>query len=399
MAETEAHMGSEVHGKRGSPLPITASVLAWAVRESGRERASIAQAAGVVEGRLAEWLSGDGGPNRTQLQKLAHVLKRPAATFFLPKPPRLARPEVEFRSPSSRGRRAPSPEERVWIREIARLQRGLAWVAEELGDPLSALPKLAITANAEDAAERVRSVVGISAADQLAWKSASDAQHGWRAALEDLGIGVLFLPLGEESVQGFSLWHERVPLIAANTHWKAQARSYTMLHELAHLLTRTSSLCAKELPHSAQGGDRVERWCEEFAAAFLMPWTAVEVCLRERFAWRLGAPTTLDHARYLANRFHVSLPAAVLRLVSKDAAGWGLFRAIPPATDRKPGGGPPGEGGRRRPQKRLDEFGVRATSTFLRGVRSDAITRDDALRYLDVADSEIEELEALAAAR
>ncbi len=162
---------------------------------------------------------------------------------------------------------------------------------------------------------------------------------------------------------------------------------------------RTSSLCAQATkPTAWKDEDQVERWCEQFAAAFLVPWAAAEDLLTQRYGWKRGQKITdLSRASYLANKLHVSLRAAALRLVNKGVAGWSLYQAIPPVVDGKAKGGP-ATGGRRRPQIRVDEYGVRATRTFLEGVRRDVITHGDALRYLDVADTEVAELEALTSA-
>ena len=88
----------------------------------------------------------------------------------------------------------------------------------------------------------------------------------------------------------------------------------------------------------------------------------------------------------------------MLRFVEKERADWSLFRALKQDVDNKPKGGPPAEEGMNtRPDRRLREFGVRATRTFLRGIEREVISRDDALRYLDVADSDIEKLQTLTA--
>jgi len=273
---------------------------------------------------------------------------------------------------------------------------------EALGDQPSEMPQLSMSQDAEQAAAAFRRQLGISVATQLQWSSEYEAVHRWREALERCGVYVLFFSMGQESVQGFSLWHPLVPIIAVNTtKWKAQARTYTMFHEYAHLLTRTSSLCAKGTSRAWTDGDKVERWCEEFAAALLLPWRAVEQVLMKRYpTWRPGRTITdLGYASYIAHQFKVSLRAAVLRLVSKDLASWNLYRAIPPLSDTKTkSGGPPAEEGQgRRPERRLQQYGFRTARTFLRGVRSDAISRDDALRYLNVADTDIDELETLTA--
>lgn len=377
---------------RGRHIPITPEVLEWAIGESGHEIGAVAAAVGVDPPVVESWMEGSAQPLLTQFHKLARFLKRPEAIFFLPRPPRTPHVGVQFRGLRER---EPTPVERLHMRSTARLQRGLEWVSRELGSDPPRIPSLQIRRDVESAASEARERTSITVAEQMLWRSPAEAQHRWRAALEKRGVVVLFLAMGEDAVQGFSLWNDRVPLIAVNTHWVAQARCYTMLHEYAHLLTRTSSLCEKSLP-AAKTGDKVERWCEEFAAAFLLPWRAVRQQLAERYAWKPGDRLGLDHARFISRKFHVSLPASVLRFVEKDAAGWGLFRAIPKETDRKPKGGPPAEPGTNtRSDRRLREFGIYATRTFLRGIEHDVISRDDALRYLDVADTDIDKLEAL----
>lgn len=384
---------------RGTLVPITPAVLEWAISESGHEADVVAFAAGVDRATLDLWLADLGQPTLTQFHRIASFLKRSEALFFLPRPPQSRQLEVEFRHPPGAARRDPSPDERLHVREAARLQRGLAWVMGALEEALPSLPKLSTSADPETAAASARQALEVTVAEQLEWESEFEAQRRWRSALERAGVAVFFLPMGEGAARGFSLWDQRVPVVAVNTHWNAQARLYTMFHEYAHLLTRTSSLCAQATkPTAWRGGDQVERWCEQFAAAFLVPWAAAEELLAQRYSWKRGQRITdLARASYLGRKLHVSLRAATLRLVNKGVADWSLYQAIPPVVDGKPRGGP-ATGGRRRPQIRVDEYGVRATRTFLDGVRRDVITRDDALRYLDVADTEVAELEALTSA-
>jgi len=380
---------------RGTPVPITPEVLDWAIQESGYGLAKVSEYLRVSEAEVRGWLSGGGQPKLTQFRKLAAFLKRPEAVFFLPSPPRAPRVEVEFRHPPGVKDRSPNPKERLRIREAARLQRGLAWALRELGKEGARLPKASASSAAEQVAARARELLGISVDKQLAWKSAYQALGAWRSALEDSGVTVLLLPMGKDAARGFSLWDERVPLVAANTHWNAQARAFTLFHEYGHLLTRTSSLCAAARPGSWDDGDRVERWCEEFAAAFLLPWSTVESLLKAR-GWRPGQRITeLDPASWLSRKLHASLRATVLRLIGRRVADWSLYRKIPPVSDQKPEGGGGGEG-RHRPDIRIDEYGLRTARIFLEGMQRDVLTRDDVLSYLDVADTDVPVLQELA---
>jgi hypothetical protein len=152
--------------------------------------------------------------------------------FFLPRPPRTRQVDVEFRGLK---RREPAPVERLHMRTAARLQRGLAWVSAELAAEAPQIPKVEISVDPEQAAAQVRMGLGIAPIDQISWRSPSEAQRQWRSALERQGVVVLFQAMGPEAVQGFSMWHDQVPLIAVNTHWAAQARSHR-----AWTMTRTN---------------------------------------------------------------------------------------------------------------------------------------------------------------
>lgn len=174
---------------------------------------------------------------------------------------------------------------------------------------------------------------------------------------------------------------------------------YTLFHELGHLLTRTSSVCLDRTmgPKLSRPTDPAERWCEEFAAAALLPWSGsagVAEFLKRRFQWSPGEKvTTLAVSRAIANAFKVSWRAATIRLIERDLATWGLYAAIPPYVDRKKGGGGGGDGGRDRGEIVHDEFGDKTLSLFFHGLNRQVIGRGDLLDYLDIPDAALDRLQ------
>jgi transcriptional regulator with XRE-family HTH domain len=84
---------------RQAEIPITPRVLAWAITESGLSADEVAAALGVSAAVVGEWVAGQALPSLTHFRKLAHVLRRPTATFFLPAPPVTAGRLVAFRAP------------------------------------------------------------------------------------------------------------------------------------------------------------------------------------------------------------------------------------------------------------------------------------------------------------
>jgi Zn-dependent peptidase ImmA (M78 family) len=374
---------------RTTHVPITPEVLTWAIRESGYGAEDIAKRLEVETATLNAWLSGGQKPKLTEFRELTTLLKRPEATFFLPAPPPSSLPSVEFRHPIEDNRRSLNPIELRWLREANRLQRAAAWVQQELGEQPPALPRWALQASAEKAAAALRNDLGIEVEQQLAWSNVSQAQRAWRQAIEGSGVFVFLLPLGSKSCRGFSLWDERAPLITVNTAWNQEARIFTLLHEYGHLITRSSSACVEPWRQTlGTQGNPAERWCEQFAAAVLMPWSDVEVVLTQESGWRPGRRVeSLSVVQKVARKFKTSVRATTLRLITHEVAGWDLYRQIPATVDRKPEGG--ASKGRDRREMREDQYGHRTTELFIEAMRRDVLTRDDVLSYLDVPDTDL----------
>ena len=368
-------------------VPITPGVLQWAMAESGYDPASLGGKLGLSPGQVKRWLDARERPLLGQFRKISRVLRRPTATFLLPSPPSTIRPPVAFRHPPGVPERELQTTERHRIREVARLQRMASWLVDELREKASRLPSLPTSREPEAAGERLRSLLNVPLYDQLDWPGEAEAIRRWRDAVENLGVLVFLLPMGEEAARGFSLFDERAPAIAINTHWNQAARIFTLFHEFAHLLSRTNSICSEGV--SSSGPEDLERWCERTAAAALMPRSTVSELLAS-----LGGPRpSLAVVAKVARRFKVSLRAAALRLVSLGFAGWALYSSVPRATDSKRGGG--GGSGRKRPKIRVDEYGRRTTSLILKGLEREIIGPSEAMSYLDVSYQNLEELSAL----
>ena len=377
---------------RGKLVPITPTVLSWAIEQSGYTREQIAAKLDIDVAKLDAWEKNTETPNLTSFKNLANALKRPSAVLLLPDPPISPSPPVEFRHPPS-ARSVLNPNERRYLREVTRLQRTLAWILGELGNPPVDIPQVELGSDVESAAMSVRQQLKVPVSEQLRWQSSSVALKEWRDALEESGVLVFLLQLGKDSCRGFSLWDDRAPVIASNTWWNAEARLYTLFHEYAHLVTRTNSACIQNGTKSlSPGSDIAERWCEQFAAALLLPWNDLQNFLNTEMNWFPGNRISdVDSIRKIARHFKVSLRALTLRLIGKNAATWDLYERIPSWSDEKRGGG--GGGGRRRAQAREDTFGSRAIDVFLTAIREDLVSRADALSYLDIPDSDLERFE------
>jgi Zn-dependent peptidase ImmA (M78 family) len=366
-------------------VPVTGAVVEWAIREAGYDLAAFAKKLKVPADILRAWTNESAQPRLTQLRKLAAQVKRPLATFLLPKPPTVVAPAVEFRSPPGTERRELNPTERRYLREAARLQRFLSWLAKEMGDAPATLPQERTQTAAATVAKRIRDRLSVTVETQVDWPSPNAAFTAWRQKLEEQGVLVLLFSMGRESCRGFSLWDDHVPLIAVNTTgWLPGARTFTLFHEYGHLATRTPSACLLARRRlTSVASDSPERWGEEFAAALLMPADAVHALVK-----RLGKlpPEALSGA--VATYFSVSRLAAAIRLIELEYLTWKDYEDLPRVEAAKRGGGK----GRDRTQQRIDQYGSRATRLVGRGLDRDVVGRSEVLDYFDVPEPSLDRL-------
>jgi Zn-dependent peptidase ImmA (M78 family)/transcriptional regulator with XRE-family HTH domain len=378
---------------KATEVPLTPTVLEWAIKESGYSVPEVARAIGIDESELGEWLRGKSNPKLTPFRKLAAVLHRPAAAFLLAEPPKADGVAVHFRRPANVDREGLNPIERRHIREARRVQSTTSWLLRELGEAASSLPRVQTSLALGLVATNARQVLGVTTEAQLGWADESKAQAAWREALESVGVSVLLLRLGENSCRGFSIWDDYAPVMGISSYFRPTARVFTMLHEFGHLLTRSSSACVEQGrgQRLMRATDPLERWCEGFAAAVLLPEGPVLEQVARRRARTVSKTLTLDDAGAIARRFKASLRATVIRLIELGEAGWELYREIPPVSDDKPRGG--GGRGLNRAELREQEFGARLQRLFVRGMREDLISRGDVLSHLRISEDDLENLE------
>ncbi len=386
---------------RGKHVPITGAVLKWAIQEAGLTEEEIAARLDVSLEVIRNWEKNRQAPSQTQFNRLTGILKRPSAVFFLPKPPEALSIEASFRQAPGLASERLTPEEARWLRVAKRLQKAGSWVLEELHQPGPDVPHFDLRTDPDVVAEKHRSSFGVSFSTQVDWPNANFALKTWRVQLEKKGFLVFQLRLGKKSSRGFSIWDERAPLIAVNTAYNEPARIYTLFHEYGHLLTRTDSICTNfYAPAISQSNHAVERWCEQFAASFLIPRIDLLRFVNSLVGVAMVASQDLGTVSEIAKRYKVSLRAAALRLIHLQRATPELYSEVDKRAvtidKEKPRGG--GRGFSRR-ERRLQEFGERLPAILLRGMRKEVLDTHEVLDYIDVSTSQLDELEEILSER
>jgi len=296
---------------------VNPNVMKWARESIGLTIPEVSRRLNIREGTVTDWETGDKKPTLNTLKKLASLYKRPLAVFFLPIPPQEPPLPTDYRVLPEDKRRPLTKQALLAIRRARYLQSVATELLEEEshGDILPSLEKVSFNDDPELVAERERTKLGISAVDQQRFRSVYDAFGKWREVLENKRILVLQSRMSVEEARGFSLIDNLIPVISVNISDSISARVFTLFHEYAHILTEISGICTPEniSPYDTHT-QLIERFCNHFAGAFLVPRNTLDQDINVREIRRRGI---IDNSLLfeIANHFRVSVQVVLRRLL------------------------------------------------------------------------------------
>lgn len=309
---------------------ISPAVLEWARKSAGYDIAMAAAKLKLDDERLSAWESGDDQPSIPQLRKLADLYKRPLAVLYLPEPPMTFQPMNDFRRLPEIGLRHFSPSLTLEIRR-AHQRRELA--LEMLTESGEAVPGFTLqTALGDDAdavGELIRKALDVDYRTQAAWRDPLVAFRAWRSRIEALGVLVFQASsIERDEASGFAYWADPLPFMVVNRKDAYPRRSFSLLHELVHLMLHQSGVSDLDVDAARPKNDaRVESFCNQVAAATLMP--KVHFLSEQLIAERgVGGHDWSDDAiKALSLTYGVSREAVVRRLHTFGRATADFYQA------------------------------------------------------------------------
>ena len=301
-----------------SPLRISPELFRWARDSAGLPLELAARRIGVKPERLQEWEGVEAQPTARQLERAADAYKRPVASFFLPVPPNEPALPIDFRAPAV----ANQPLSTV-TRLAIRRARWLKGVYSDFSEAenVNTIPRLD-TNQPEEIARLMRDWLAAPAA-QVRGKQPSDALKIWRHALEEAGLLVFQFSMPINEAHAFSLV-DGVPAIVLNSHDAYARRTFSTLHEVAHLILRQPGLCNPSESVQAKAPPEIEGRCNAAAGLALVPDDELAnhpVVLRLQRRGDVGA--SLEP---LARAFAVSRQVIVTRLLHLEVINLPTFR-------------------------------------------------------------------------
>ncbi len=276
----------------------------------GLAPAEVSKKIGVQESTYQNIELGGKKPTLKQIELLAKAFRRPVAAFLLPSPPQEPPLPTDFRLIPN--------ERREFSKKLRRVFRRARWLQELSGELMANLSlniepnigKYSLSDNPIEIASKERLASGISLEAQTKWKTPYEAFAAWRDYLEKKNVRVFQISMPIDEARGFSLTDKKPYMIVVNTADDIKARIFTLFHEYGHLLLSETSVCIPEFETTKDASKPrlVERWCNRFAAEFLLPQE-----VKHHLALKQTQPLAKQLQGY-SSRFKVSKYALLVRM-------------------------------------------------------------------------------------
>lgn len=364
-------------------ISVKPDVLKWLRESSGWTTNEVSKHLNITEEWVNKWETGDENPTFNEIKKLSDAYKRPLAAFFLPDPAKEPSLPQDFRRLPGTAK----PFSRKTLRAIHKAMN-LQDIGRELLENLNLdmepdVSNVNLKNNPEKVGYEERHKLGVSIDDQFKWKDSYEAFKTWRSYIEQKNILVFQFPMELEELRGFTLLDSPPYAIVINSSDIVDARIFTLIHEYGHILLHESALCTPETPlNDGSHGAFVERWCNQFAGAFLLPTDDIKASFNQ---WGLS-----EYHR-IASRYKVSLSAILTRLVNLNLITFNKYNEEMgklSATVHKEHGG----SGEPSNKRALRTMGDAFISLVLENSHRGFITNSDALNYLGIKTVHLREL-------
>jgi Zn-dependent peptidase ImmA (M78 family) len=376
------------NSQKSFKIEVSPAVMKWAIGSSGWKVNELARRLKIDEGAVQEWSTGKATPTIGQLEDLSRILKRPLAVFFLSEPPAEKAPPKDFRMlPDRIG--SFDKDTILAVRRARRLQRISRELSENINAELKSLVShFTLSSNPRETALIVRREFSISEETQRKWKDSYEAFNELRNMIEGRNVHIFQMRMPLDDARGFVLVDELPATIVVNSKDMIEARIFTLMHEFGHVLINESGISIPEMGLIRRGSDKVEKWCNEFAAEFLLP---SEILRAE--SHRLGESihegasiSRLSH-RYKVSKSMMFYNLMRLRIISRAEYQESVGSALSVSRGEEEGAF-----GLSQDRRCLQEKGKKFIGLVASNIANGTITYHEAMDFLSVNMSNIEKV-------
>jgi Zn-dependent peptidase ImmA (M78 family)/transcriptional regulator with XRE-family HTH domain len=300
-------------------------MLAWSRKSARQSIAAAAKAARVTEARIAAWEDGSDSPSFHQLSLLATLYKRPTCVFYLKEPPPDFTLLKDLRSLPGTKIGDFSPRLALAIRQAKERSVWLSALMRSTGEsPLDFVRSCSLKSSSTIVGRKLRRLLGITPVEQFQSGSNAKAFSLWRQRCEELGVCVFSVGrIDTEEMRGFAIVDKYAPVAAINSNDTVVAKTFTLLHEMAHILLGAEGVSDVSFSSNKfSDGITVEKFCNAVAAEALVP----ETHLLKQFS-SYGSNHNIATTK-LATYYRVSEEVIARRLLDLGQVTSAFYRRI-----------------------------------------------------------------------
>ena len=380
-----------------------ADLLRWARESAGYGLEEMAAYLGKPVDAVRAWEEGRDSPTYSQLRDFAHRVHRPVAALFLPDVPEEPPLPEDFRMLPGETPGGFSPKARLAFRGLRNSMGQLRTIVDDLDEALELSLPTWPTSNLRSIVARatdLRLALGITVEGQTGWRDEYEALNAWRAALFERGVLVQVFPVPVDDVRAFSLLEYRLGGVGISAQDAPPARIFSLFHEVAHLCLRKPGVSGEVVETRGAGQSqvaRLERYCDAFSAAFLLPHdhAAVRAAMEEVARDFSMGTATRRAGRFQVSKYVIARRMLDLGLVDRDHY-WSEIRAWREQDARKAVAKPTSsEGGPNPVVVALSRAGRRYAETVMEAVDRGVLTAYEAGKLLSLSPDRLEDVHAL----
>lgn len=247
-------------------IEINNTVLVWARESLAINRNQVSERTSISAKRLIQLEDGEKLPTLHELKELSKLYKRTIATLLLSKPPKEKPLPSDRRTIDSKELGNFHEKTIMAVRKARALAQSFVELKKELNEDIPSLNFIAsIEESAQSVAVKVRNSLKLEYIREIT--NTNQALEIYIQRVESLGIGVYQLMLPQDEIRGFTILDESIPIIGIKRNDSPSAKTFTLFHELAHVLLNKDGLCDL----SQKTNIEIEKWCNAFSAEILIP--------------------------------------------------------------------------------------------------------------------------------
>ena len=269
--------------------------------------------------QIESWEKGIEYPSINQAKKLCNLYDIPFAALYLTK-----LPNVEDTTYIDRRTYRDNLDEEIsyelW-KEINRLKscRECAIELLNLDEYKNIFKEINPDFSTNDISMKIREIFSIETPFKNKTAYSNKAFNYFRNKIESKGVMVLQIEnISIKEIRGISLNYEILPIIAVNKNDSDRAKVFTLFHEMAHLVRRTSNLCLIDFNERE---DEEEKICNNLAANILIPEITLDSIIK-------GKDLSDDRIiTNLSDRYAVSKFVIIKRLYDLNKIDFVLYKS------------------------------------------------------------------------